>query len=104
MEVKTTAMNCSCLLHGYAEGRYILPPLPYPDSAIEPLLSAETIYLHRDKHHAAYVDGANAALDSLRQINNGKLSPQQAPAVCQNLAFNLGGHILHTLCKYQPIR
>ena len=95
--VKPAAMNCSCLLQGYAEGRYILPPLPYPDSAIEPLLSAEALYLHHDKHHAAYVVGANAALDALRLINNGELSPQQAPSVSQNLAFNLGGHILHTL-------
>ena len=97
MGVKPTAMNCSCLLHGYAEGRYILPPLPYPNSAIEPLLTAEALYLHHDKHHAAYVAGANAALDSLRLINEGELSPQHAPAVCQSLAFNLGGHILHTL-------
>lgn len=97
MVVNTIAMNCSCLLRGYAEGRYVLPPLPYPDSAIEPLISAEALYLHHGKHHAAYVAGANAALDSLRRINEGELSPQQAPAVCQNLAFNLGGHILHTL-------
>lgn len=60
-------------------------------------MCAETLYLHHDKHHAAYVAGANAALDTLRRINEGELSPEHAPAASQSLAFNLGGHILHTL-------
>lgn len=90
-------MNLSCLKSGYAEGRYILPPLPYGEGALEPLICAETLYLHHDKHHAAYVAGANAALDSLQLISDGALSPSQAPALTQSLAFNLGGHILHML-------
>lgn len=88
------SLNFLC---GYDDGRYVLPPLPYSESALEPLISAETLYLHHDKHHAAYVAGANAALDSLTLINDGVISTAQAPAVSQSLAFNLGGHILHTL-------
>lgn len=90
-------MNSSCLLNGYADGRYVLPPLPYGESALEPLICAETLYLHHDKHHAAYVAGANAALETLQLISEGTLSPAHAESACQNLAFNLGGHILHSL-------
>lgn len=90
-------MNSICLTHGYADGHYVLPPLPYEVSELEPLIDAETIVLHHDKHHAAYVAGANAAIDELRKINNGALSPSLAPAATQKLAFNLGGHILHSL-------
>lgn len=90
-------MNTTSFNAAYADDRYELPPLPYRDSALEPLICAETLYLHHARHHAAYVAGANAALDTLRLINEGELSPAQAPAATRNLAFNLGGHILHTL-------
>lgn len=81
----------------WADGRYELPPLPYADTALQPLASAETLYLHHEKHHAAYVAGANAALETLLLVNEGRLSPSLAPAATQELVFNLSGHILHTL-------
>lgn len=90
-------MNFTHLISGFSDGRYVLPPLSYGDSALEPLICAETLYLHHDKHHAAYVDGANAAMDGLALIRDGGLSPAQAPSLTQSLMFNLGGHILHTL-------
>ena len=42
--------------------KYSLPELDYDYSALEPHLSAEILELHHDKHHQAYVDGANADL------------------------------------------
>ncbi len=90
-------MNSSCLRNAYADGHYVLPPLPFGEASLEPLICAETLYLHHDKHHAAYVAGANAALETLQLINAGELSTAHASAACQNLAFNLGGHILHCL-------
>ncbi len=45
--------------------RYTLPPLPYRVSELEPWMSAETVILHHDRHHAAYVAGANQALAQL---------------------------------------
>lgn len=90
-------MNCLCLNQGFAEGHYVLPPLPWVPDALEPFLDAETVLLHHDRHHAAYVAGANAATDVLRRVGLGELSPDAAPAAQQNLAFNLGGHILHCL-------
>ena len=42
--------------------KYTLPELPYPASALEPHISGRIMTLHHDKHHKAYVDGANKAL------------------------------------------
>ena len=39
-----------------------LPPLPYDYSALEPVIDAQTMKLHHDMHHAAYVKNLNAAL------------------------------------------
>ena len=44
---------------------YTLPDLPYDYAALEPAMSGEILELHHDKHHAAYVKGAN---DTLEQI------------------------------------
>lgn len=75
----------------------MLPPLPYAPVALAPLLDEDTVLLHHDKHHAAYVAGANAAAETLRRISAGDLAPEAAPAAAELLAFNLGGHILHCL-------
>ena len=45
---------------------YTLPDLPYDYSALEPHISARIMELHHDKHHAAYVKGANTALERLQ--------------------------------------
>lgn len=90
-------MKTTCHCKGFAEGHYVLPPLPYDETALEPVISAETLRLHHDKHHAAYVAGANAAAETLRRVASGERAPEEAPAATNNLAFNLGGHILHSL-------
>jgi len=41
---------------------YTVPPLPYKYDALEPYIDAQTMHLHHDKHHAAYVKNLNAAL------------------------------------------
>ena len=75
----------------------MLPPLPYDVTALEPLLDAETVLLHHSRHHAAYVAGANAAADMMRQIAEGNMPETLAATAAGNLAFNLAGHMLHTL-------
>ena len=82
---------------GYENGEYILPPLPYEPTALEEVLDAETVLLHHDKHHAAYVAGANSAAGTLRRIAEGELATDLAPGAMEKLAFNLGGHVLHCL-------
>ncbi|MBD5785585.1 superoxide dismutase, partial [Cellulosimicrobium terreum] len=46
---------------------YTLPELPYDFAALEPHISGRIMELHHDKHHQAYVTGANTALDKLAE-------------------------------------
>ncbi|MFC4628719.1 superoxide dismutase [Promicromonospora alba] len=75
---------------------YTLPDLPYDYAALEPHISGRIMELHHDKHHAAYVAGANAALDALAAAREGgDLAAVNLHE--KNLAFNLGGHTNHTV-------
>ena len=76
-------------------GEYVLPPLPYGFDALEPSIDAETMKLHHDKHHAAYVKGANEALAKLADIREGKLDVAALSEWTEKLTFNLSGHLLH---------
>ena len=49
---------------------YQLPPLPYAFDALEPFVDAETMRLHHDKHHQAYIDKVNAAIAPYPQLHN----------------------------------
>ncbi len=75
---------------------YSLPDLPYDYAALEPHYSAEVLELHHDKHHAAYVAGANTTLEKLDQARSsddfGSINQLQ-----KNLAFHLSGHVLHSM-------
>ena len=74
---------------------YTLPELRYDYSALEPHISARIMELHHDKHHAAYVKGANTALDRLAEARDkGKF--EDIGALEKALAFHLSGHILHS--------
>jgi Fe-Mn family superoxide dismutase len=75
---------------------YTLPPLPYAYEALEPHISRQIMTLHHDKHHQAYVTGANAALEKLEKSRNGELQIDQR-AVLRDYSFNADGHILHSL-------
>ncbi|QBJ96727.1 superoxide dismutase [Rhodococcus sp. ABRD24] len=76
---------------------YTLPELPYDYAALEPHISGKIMALHHDKHHAAYVAGANTALDKLAELRE---ADALAPVVNlheKNLAFHLGGHTNHSV-------
>lgn len=90
-------MENHCCKEGFAGGVYVLPPLPCEPSDYEPVLDAETVCLHHDCHHAAYVAGANSAMAELRRMADGKDDVNAAPCATRKLAFNLGGHLLHCL-------
>ena len=75
---------------------YTLPDLGYDFGALEPHISAEIMQLHYTKHHQAYVDGANAALDKLAAAReSGDLA--NVNKLEKDLVFNLGGHINHSV-------
>ncbi|BEJ15872.1 hypothetical protein CspHIS471_0504770 [Cutaneotrichosporon sp. HIS471] len=76
--------------------KHTLPDLPYAYDALEPSISKTIMTLHRDKHHAAYVNGLNAAEEKLAGLQasqdvKGQIALQAA------LKFNGGGHINHSL-------
>src|SRR5258708_22241109 len=80
-----------------------VPPLPYDYSALEPYIDTQTMQLHHDKHHAAYVNNLNAALEGqpqfaslpidqlIRRINE---VPENIRTAVRN---NGGGHINHSM-------
>jgi len=75
---------------------YTLPDLPYDYSALEPHISGRIMELHHDKHHATYVAGANTALEKLADARaSGSLDSVNLHE--KNLAFNLGGHVNHSV-------
>lgn len=77
--------------------KYELSPLPYAYNALEPVISEEIMTLHHDKHHAAYVAGANTALEKLRKNRNGELPDLDLKATLRDLSFHVSGHLLHEL-------
>lgn len=75
---------------------YELPDLPYDYAALEPHISGEIMELHHDKHHATYVKGLNTALEKLEEARATD-SFDSVGGLEKNLAFNLGGHINHSV-------
>lgn len=80
-----------------------LPPLGYAFGALEPHIDATTMEIHHDKHHAAYVNGANAILDknpdlAAKSVTDLLSNLSAAPeAVRTGLRNNLGGHYNHSM-------
>ncbi len=75
---------------------YSLPDLPYDYGALEPHYSGQILELHHDKHHAAYVAGANTTLEKLDEAR----SKEEYGAIVgleKTLAFNVSGHVLHSI-------
>jgi Fe-Mn family superoxide dismutase len=79
-----------------------VPPLPYAPDALEPHIDAQTMSLHHDKHHQAYVDKLNAALEGTEFadssiediIANLDAIPEDKRTAVRN---NGGGHLNHSL-------
>jgi len=78
------------------KGEYTLPVLPYPQDALEGFLSAETLEIHHDRHHAGAVRGLNKALASLAQAEeDGNYSSVRS--LTRAVAYYGSSHVLHTL-------
>jgi superoxide dismutase, Fe-Mn family len=75
---------------------YTVPDLPYAYSALEPHISGKIMELHHNKHHAGYVKNANSALEQLDEARHAE-DFTRITALERALAFNLSGHILHSI-------
>ena len=82
---------------------FTVPPLPYDYAALEPHIDEATMRIHHDKHHAAYVNNLNAALeghaDLQAKTNEAILSNLEAvpDAIRMAVRNNGGGHYNHTI-------
>jgi len=80
---------------------YEVPPLPYDYDALEPHIDEQTMHLHHDKHHQAYVDNANKALEGTewadrpveQVLANLEILPEDIRTAVRN---NVGGHSNHS--------
>ncbi|BAU11605.1 superoxide dismutase [Leptolyngbya sp. NIES-3755] len=80
-----------------------LKPLPYGYDALEPYIDATTMQIHHDKHHAAYVNNLNAAIEKYSDLQSKSVEelvtsldqvPEDVRAAVRN---NAGGHVNHTM-------
>ncbi len=82
---------------------HTLPPLPYAPDALEPHIDSQTMLIHHDKHHQAYVNNLNAAIEKAPELASWSLDD-----ICKNIAKvpeavrgavrnNGGGHWNHSL-------
>jgi superoxide dismutase, Fe-Mn family len=75
---------------------YVLPDLDYDFGALEPHISGQIMELHHGKHHKAYVDKANETLEKLDEARAAK-DFSRLSGLEKALAFNVSGHILHSI-------
>jgi Fe-Mn family superoxide dismutase len=75
---------------------YSLPDLPYDYGALEPVYSGRVLELHHGKHHAGYVTGLNRTQERLAEARE-RADFEAIVGLEKALAFNLSGHILHSL-------
>jgi superoxide dismutase, Fe-Mn family len=73
---------------------YSLPKLPYEYNALAPNISEEQLKLHHQKHHQAYVNGANAVFEKLDKARR-ENSDLDMKATLKELSFHIGGYKLH---------
>ena len=76
--------------------KYELPPLPYDFSALEPVISGQIMELHYTKHHQAYVNNLNAALEKYVDAEK-KKDVAEMIALQSAIKFNGGGHVNHSI-------
>jgi superoxide dismutase, Fe-Mn family len=91
------------ILISTAPAPFTLPPLPYDYSALEPFIDTETMRIHHDKHHAAYIANLNKAIAESPELGNKSIGellkdlnsvPEKVRIAVRN---NGGGHYNHSL-------
>jgi Fe-Mn family superoxide dismutase len=75
---------------------YVLPKLSYDYKDLAPYISEEQLKVHHQKHHQAYVNGANAILEKLDKARKEGIDVD-IKSTLKELSFNVDGHLLHSL-------
>ena len=75
---------------------YSLPQLPYGFKDLEPYISEQQLTIHYQKHHQAYVNGANNILQKLDKARK-ENADLDVKSTLKELSFNIGGHVLHSV-------
>lgn len=75
---------------------YVLPDLKYKFNELEPHISKEQLKIHYEKHHSGYVKNANTILDMLKMARE-KNTEIDMKSTLRELAFYIGGHVLHSV-------
>ena len=75
---------------------YVLPKLYYGYKDLEPYMSEQQLTIHHQKHHQAYVNGANAILERLDKARK-EGTDVDVKASLKELSWNIGGHLLHSI-------
>ena len=78
---------------------FTLPALPYAEDALEPSIDARTMNIHHTKHHQAYIDKLNAALDGQAELQDKSIDElcRMAKDLSGAIRNNGGGHFNHSL-------
>lgn len=98
-ETKINALNTVETNLLGTEPAFTLPSLPYAYDALEPFIDKQTMEIHHDKHHKAYIDKLNGADNNILKLTVSdeqkcKMFAADTPALVRN---NLGGHFNHSL-------
>ena len=75
---------------------YVLPKLPYGYDQLKPHMSEEQLTIHHQKHHQAYVNGANTILQRMDKARKEGVD-FDVKSTMKELSWNIGGHLLHSL-------
>ena len=81
---------------GFSTAKFTLPDLTYDYGELEPFISAEIMKIHHTKHHATYVNNLNVASEKLADAV-AKNDASSIISLQQNIKFNGGGHLNHTI-------
>jgi Fe-Mn family superoxide dismutase len=82
---------------------HTLPPLPYPYDALEPYIDAQTMEIHHTRHHQAYVNNLNAALEKYPELQDVPVEtllrnlPSVPEDIRETVRNNGGGHLNHSM-------
>ncbi|MCS6981834.1 MAG: superoxide dismutase [Flavobacteriales bacterium] len=82
---------------GYYHDHFTLPPLPYPASALEPVIDTQTMEIHHGRHHKGYVENLNKALD-YAGIHTDDIMDilSRTSTLDERIRNNAGGHWNHS--------